>query len=195
MTEFDEADIHAQINRAIAAQAGDQLVPASLRLDSLVQDQDCFSECSFAFLLALLNRPDFLNLDGSYFLLYVFDIEWELLSARQKERLLPVLESSYARFVGHMACFQISVLLGEHYKNAAALQVLIRLKGVADEDKRWTVSHGLAHLVDSSGDAALAQAAYAELMQMRTDPSPYVRDVVTKYLRELANAGYQYDRS
>ncbi|HMA34192.1 MAG TPA: hypothetical protein VKY74_06880 [Chloroflexia bacterium] len=193
MKEIDEADLWAMINHTIAAGDGEQLEAAGYQLGTLSIERGHFPERSFDSLLDLMNRQDFLDLEGSYHLLNVLDFQWEDLSERQKERLLPSLESSYARFKDHMSWVMISVLLGEQYKNEEAFQALRRLRSVEDEVQRSWVSHGLEHIVDSSGDDSLSRKAYAELVQMRNDPSEYVRHGVEGFLWELANTGYKYD--
>ncbi len=194
MSEMDEADIEEMVNRAIAARDVEQLERAAFQIESVSVYAGHFPERSFDFLLTLMNRQDFLEVKGSHYFLNAFEDEWGNLSDGQKERLLVALESSYTRFSESMSWFETSVLLGECYKNKDALEVLRRLKKTTQaEEPRSYVSHGLEHIVDCSGDDTLSREAYAELLQMRNDPSEFVRDGVERFLQELANAGYKYD--
>ncbi len=195
MDEMDEADIEEMVNRAIAARDTEQLEKAAFQIEFVSVCAGHFPERSFDFLLTLMNRQDFLEVKGSDYFLYAFENEWGNLSNGQKERLLVALESSYTRFSARMSWFEISVLLGECYKNKEALEVLRRLRRTTQaEEPRSFVSHGLEHIVDCSGDDTLSREAYAELLQMRNDPSEYVRYGVEGFLRELANAGFKYDQ-
>ena len=84
-----------------------------------------------------------------------------------------------------MACFVISGILGEQYKEARAFQALRRLANCNKEVPRSLVPHGLEHIVGDSPDAELAIKALAELMKMQTDHSPMVRDEVVESLARI----------
>ncbi len=120
-------------------------------------------------------------------MLFILEFEWQLLSDSQKERLLPALETSSAAFTDWMCWFNISVLLGEFFADEKALQVLCRLKTIQAEGPRSLVPHGLEHLISDSRDARLAKIAYAELLDMKNDPSEKVRDAVDDSLKIIAN--------
>ncbi len=195
MDEMDEADIEEMVNRAIAARDTEQLREAAFQIETVSMCAGHFPEQTFDFLIALMSRQGFLELKESSHLFYAFEFEWDNLSDSQKERLLVALESSYAKFTDSRSWFKISVLLGECYRNREALEVLRRLRRTTQaEEARSYVSHGLEHIVDCSGDDSLSREAYAELLQMRNDPSEFVRDGVEGFLRELANAGFKYDQ-
>lgn len=188
MGDVTEDDIEVKIRRAVAKHDSKLLQEVAFQLGTISTYAGHFPERSFDLLLSLMNQQDFLELEGSSHVLNLFDYEWDELSDSQKERLLPVLERSFATFLDRMSQFKISVLIGEYYNNQQALQVLHRLRTVQDDEQRLDVAHGLQHMAESSHDAGLSRAAYKELLQMRSDPSEYVRNGVERFLGELATS-------
>jgi hypothetical protein len=127
----------------------------------------------------------FQHSDGSWKLIRVFEENWEQLSEEQRNTLLPVLEAHYESFSDWMACFVISGILGELYKDARAFQALCRLSTCHKEAPRSFVPHGFEHVVSDAPDAELAMQALAELTKMQTDHSPMVRDEVAESLARI----------
>ena len=101
-------------------------------------------------------------------------------------KLLPALEASYEFFDDWMACFVISGILGEQYKDRRALSVLRRLKTCHKEIPRSFVPHGLEHIAGNSVDNELAAQALAELKKMESDPSEVVRKEVHESFSRLS---------
>jgi hypothetical protein len=146
-----------------------------------------FPEHNFELILALLKRPELLEMDGSFYILRVLENNWKSLSDEQKERLLPALETAYGLFNDWMSWFVISELLGECFGDEQALRVLSRLKTLRGEGPRSLVPHGLEHIVKGARDEDLVRKAYTELSGMGNDPSEQVRDEVSLSLQRLAN--------
>jgi hypothetical protein len=152
-----------------------------------------FPEPYFKLILDFLNQQRFLESNGSWHLLFVVEGDWELLSECQKDRLLPSIETSYGCFSDWMSRFVITELLGEKYADERAFEVLCRLKGLAEGNKRALVAHGLEHIVTDSNNEDLARKAYTELVQMKNDPSEQVRDEVETSLQRIANKKVKFD--
>lgn len=188
---FDEMNpdlITEAIYQAISCGSAMQLKECCSAISLFLPASGLFPENYFALFLKLMKQQEFLALEhGSSDLLFILKFEWELLSDSQKERLLPALETSYAAFTDWMCWFNISALLGEFFADEKALQVLCRLKTIQAEGPRSLVPHGLEHLISDSGDDRLAKIAYAELLDMKNDPSEKVRDAVDDSLKIIAN--------
>lgn len=144
----------------------------------------------FTEVLAVLRKPAFLRLEGSWHLLVVFELVWDQLSQSQKNELLSVLESIYPLCTDWTSCFTISGLLGEYFKDEQAFDVLCRLQEQADEIPRKFVPHGFEHLVKDCLDRDLAQRALSKLLQMRGDPSPNVQAEAEESLTRLKARGF-----
>jgi len=192
---MDEQPLHNLINQAISARDSTQLRNYAYAMETSDLGADHFPEHNFEFILTLLNRRDFLEMDGSFYLLRVLENDWELLSYDQKERLLATVETAYGLFKDWMSWFVISELLGEYFGDEQALQVLSRLKTLHAEGPRSLVPHGLEHIVTGARNENLTKKAYAELLCMRNDPSEQVRNEVNLSLQRLANRGYTVNGS
>jgi len=140
---------------------------------------------TFIGLLAIFAEEKFQHSDGSWKLIRVFEENWEQLSEEQRDTLLPVLEAHYESFTDWMACFVISGILGELYKDARAFQVLCRLSTCHNEVSRSFVPHGFEHVVSDAPNTELAMQALAELTKMQMDHSPMVRGEVAESLARI----------
>ena len=150
-----------------------------------VLEEGIFPIDTFKGLLAIFGDRKFQNADGSWTLIRVFEQNWEQLSEEQRNALLPVLETHYQSFSEWMACFVISGILGEFYKDARAFQALCRLSTCPKEVPRSFIPHGFEHIVSDASDAELAVQALAELTKMQTDSSSKVRDEVSESLGRI----------
>jgi hypothetical protein len=84
------------------------------------------------------------------------------------------------------AWFLLSELLGEHYADVAALDVVRRLRSVCPEGPRSLLAHSLQHMITDSSDPELVRQATAELQDMKQDSSDVVRVAVAEHLRIVA---------
>lgn len=151
MNQRSDADLAKAIQEAI--QLGDSV---SLNECIFEFSEDCFKECEptlavfsedvFRAILDLITKKEYLEMDESHKLLFLFESDWGRLNDGQKESLLPALESAYTRFKDRMSIFVISELLGEYYCNEASFLVLTRLRTVSNEIARAFVPHGFEHL-------------------------------------------------
>lgn len=149
-----------------------------------------FPDQYFNLILGLLKKKTFLKASGSFHFLLILDSgNWDIISEKQKDELLPLLENSYGLFADWMSCFVITELLAQCYANEAALNILCRLKKTEAETPRALVPHGFEHFVTDSDDPKFVKKAYEELLQMKGDPSEKVRDEVNESLRIIANRG------
>lgn len=191
---FDEMNPEL-ITEAIYSSSAMQMKECRQAISLSICPSSPFPEHYFALFLKLMKQQEFLELEhgyGSADLLSILEFEWELLSDSQKERLLPALETSYGSFTDWMCWFNISVLLGEHFADEKALQVLCRLKTIQAEGPRSLVPHGLEHIISDSRDDRLAKIAWDELLAMKNDPCEQVRDGVEDSLISLTNQGIKF---
>ena len=171
-------------------------IPRPLRVTAFeigtrVLEEGIFPDDTFVGLLAIFQEEKFQHSDGSWKLVRVFEDNWEQLSEEQRRTLLPVLESNYESFSEWMACFIISGILGELYRNAPSFEVLQRLARCRKEVARSLVPHGLEHIVRDTPDTELATRASAELARMQTDHSPTVRNEVAESMARIIRAKRQ----
>lgn len=189
---MNEQKLQDVLKQAITTGNSEQLGDYIEDMLLLVQDVDHFPPSSFDLILTIMIQQAFLEMEGSHHLLLLFEQTWKFLSDDQKDRLLPVLESTYVRFTDDLSWFVISELLGEYFRDDRALMVLHRLRALEAEMPRSLVPHGLEHIVKSSSDKSLARRAYEELLEMKNDPSEQVRGEVDISLQILANRGHSY---
>ncbi|MEJ1937176.1 hypothetical protein WDZ92_43840, partial [Nostoc sp. NIES-2111] len=134
-----------------------------------------------------LKREKFLASNGSWHFLKVIEFNFQVLSDAQKDNLLPLLETSYSAFTDWMSWFVISEILGQCFADERAFEILCSLKSLAAEEPRSLIPHGFEHIARESRNEDLARKAYAELLQMRDDVSPQVRDEVQISLAQRSN--------
>ncbi|HBR75321.1 MAG TPA: hypothetical protein DEG17_10870 [Cyanobacteria bacterium UBA11149] len=84
-----------------------------------------------------------------------------------------------------MSWFAISEFLGQYFADERAFEILCRLKNLPSEEPRSLIPHGLEHIVRDSADRDLSKKAYAELLQMQSDPSIPVRSEVALSLERI----------
>ena len=120
-------------------------------------------------------------------ILVQFLIEWNKLSSSQRKRLLIELERIYPtiKVRAWISCFMISELVGQNFRNKAALRMLLRLANIPREHARAPVAHGLEHIVRDSGDPELAAIALHKLTELAADPSDEVRNQVAESLLQI----------
>lgn len=137
-------------------------------------------------ILGWLQSPEYLAMQGSWPLLYIFESNWDALSESQRMDLFTVMEATYALHEDWMSCFVITEMLGNNYADDRALALLQRLTETPSDVRRSLVPHGLEHFASSSVPD-LAARATALLHTMARDASPRVREEVAKSLRTLAS--------
>ena len=105
-----------------------------------ILEEGIFPSDTFIALISIFEEDKFQQADGSWKLIRVFEENWQQLTDEQRNTLLPVLETHYESFSDWMACFVISSILGEQYKNALAFQALRRLANCKKEVPRSLAS-------------------------------------------------------
>lgn len=150
-----------------------------------VLEEGTFPTDTFKGLLVIFAEEKFQHSHGSWKLIRVFEENWEQLSEEQRNTLLPVLEAHYESFSDWMACFVISGILGELYKDVWAFHALCRLSTCHKEVPRSLIPHGFEHIVSDAPDAHLAMQALAELTKMQSDHSSTVRAEVNESLGRI----------
>src|SRR3954471_23921960 len=117
---MNEQELQDVLKQAITTGNSELLRDYSQEMELLAEDVDHFPQSSFDLILKLMLPQAFLEMEGSHELLLVFEYTWKYLSADQKDRLLPVLESTYGRFTDWLSWFVISELLGEYFRDDRA---------------------------------------------------------------------------
>jgi hypothetical protein len=189
---MDTGGFEAAVREGIATGAWDRLEDWILEGCTFVHTHgtpargDRFSEEVFQRIVSLLDQVDFLGADGASNVLRILESEWGLLTAQQREQLLPILLEAYPKFKDWMAWFLISEILGAYYVTPEALDALRQLKTCPIETARSLIPMGLEGIVKNSPDGGLASRAYQELIAMRNDPSEQVRAEVQTSLQRIA---------
>jgi hypothetical protein len=148
-----------------------------------------FDECIFNVILEMMERPQFLDMDGSYYLLMLFQFDWSMLTAAQRERLSLAIEHSYCNYRDWMACFVLSEILGQNYCNEQAFKILCRLRECANEIPRSLLPMAYEYIARSVSNLELKSKAILELKAMTTDPFERVRNEATESLERLRSRG------
>jgi hypothetical protein len=139
----------------------------------------------FDFCLNIFHDPAFLGFDRSWYLMFVFDLNFDLLSFEQQNILLSELEMLFGKTKYWMSNFMITQILGKRYRDERALKVLTRLMKIADENPRSFVPHGFEHIALTFQNESLANQAYSQLIRMQNDPSIKVREEVSASLLKV----------
>jgi hypothetical protein len=150
--------------------------------------QDTFSDRIFDLILQLLEQEEYLQMQGSSYLVHMLELEWDMLSQEQKDTLLPGLETAYGRFRDWLSSFLITEILGECYANQKALDCVCRLESQKDLQHRALLPHAFEHLVRDSKDQDVKKKALERLRAMKNDPSENVVAEATLSLGRLGLA-------
>lgn len=183
---MDEHTFQDEVRQATATADAGALRAAVLEGELLFLLADEFPPSLFEWIVEFVQTSPFLEMEGAWHLLYIFDSNWESLTESQRTRLIDVLERVYSRFTDWMSCFVITELLGSNYADRQALDVLRRVLATSSDIQRSLVPHGLEHIARSA-DRSLATDALAALQQMERDPAEIVRDAVRKALQQNRN--------
>ncbi len=179
--------IEEAIEQAITAGEEVQMQECANAILATMSMKNYFSEYYFDMIISLLRQKEFLASNGSWHFLKVIQFNFQLLSDAQKDSLLPLLETSYSAFTDWMSWFVISEILGQCFADGRAFEILCSLKSLVETEPRSLIPHGFEHIAKESHNEALARKAYAELLQMRDDVSPQVRDEVEISLAQISN--------
>lgn len=190
MNSSVDSEIIVKLIQTISQQNGEALEQTVYDLETSLIRSGHFSDALFESLLEIMRRPDYLTLDGSWYLLRIFENKWDYLSEEQRSKLIPALEDAYGKLRDWMACFVISELLGKLVSDERALDTLSRLKNLKNTTARSMVPHALELLVRRSPNRDLAERAFQEIREMQSDPTQEVIKEVNLSLARLAKAGW-----
>ena len=191
----ENSSFRSQLDSAVASKNLSSLEMLANSVGDMVLEDGALAEEHFQSILATLQDDRFASLEGSWKLIRVFEENWSELSARQRDMLLPVLESTYASFTDWMACFVISGILGELYSDERAFEVLRRLRRTQKEMPRAFVPHGFEHIAANQSNGELAGRALVELTDMERDQSEMVRGEVSESFKRLRNRALKSNRT
>jgi len=159
----EESEFDKELRASVAAGDSKSFEAITFRVGKIVLEEGYLPEQCFRGILVILQDEEFHRLEGSWKLIRVFEENWKELSETQRAELLPILKASYDSFHDWMACFVISGILGELYKDQRAFDALCRLKNSRKEMPRSFVPHGFERLATGSLNDDLARNALAEL--------------------------------
>jgi hypothetical protein len=138
-------------------------------------------------LLDLLGDQSFLSLKNSWHLLYFINSNWEQLSARNVEQLIPALVVAYDKFEDWMGAFVSSEILGERCEEGAALAILTDLGKTARLPARTLVPHGLEVLAKAAKKESTRGLVITQLQELQKSESEEVRQEALISLRALGS--------
>ncbi len=137
-----------------------------------------------AFLDATFLSKKFQELKGSYQLLRILEYDWAAFTEPQRDLLLQAIEVSFENFRDSMAWFVLSDVMGEFYREKA-LPTLMRLASAKNEGPRSMVPHGLELIANECSDSETRSAAIRQIVNMKHDKSPGVRQQAEESLGRL----------
>lgn len=178
-----------QIRRAIKNKDTELLEDAAFELDLYLVMPKRFPNEVFDFLLKTLQSSSCLKMKKSHHLLYLFTMNREKLTKKQKGAILHFIETCYADFTDWMSWFVISELLGEYFSDKDSFEVLCALQKTKKAHPRSFVAHGFEHIIRDSGNQQLAALAFTRLMEMKKDRSKRVRYEVQVSLARVRARG------
>lgn len=147
-----------------------------------------FSVEFVAELLRLIERPDFLQMEGSFRLLLLFQNDWGRLSPDLRSRVCRELELHYKNITDHASHLVIVELLGEYSCDDEALDGLDRLQETNEQTARAHVAHGYGLFVKNTRSDTLKARALSSLRYMTTDRSAVVSQEAASILARLGMA-------
>ena len=162
------------IRDAVAAGEGSRLQDLAFQLEFSIVTENQYPDDVFSDVLAILSTPAAHRLDGAWHLFFQLQQCWDLLSVSQRDALLAQIRSNYEQYTDFMACFVISELLGEHYANRDALEVVRLLAHGSSTMPRSLVPHALEELHRHATDQQVADEALTLLQSLVSDPHPDV---------------------
>jgi len=181
---LDEGDWWEYLQRAVASQDGDKLDSALFDLEITRLTAYTFPEEDFQKLLQILEYPDFLQMVGTDDLIACFERESDILNDDQISRIVAAYEKAYPHINEWFGQFAVSERMSSICHDKRALAMWRHLMDVKDEKSRSCVPHGLEHLV-KEGDDVVSRDAMELLLNMREDPSDWVRAEVQTSLERL----------
>ena len=151
-----------------------------------VLDNVAFSDDFTDELMKLLGDPAYLEMDGSFKLLALFQDDWGRLSSGQQTELLQFLETIFESLRDNTSHLVIAELFGEYLANDQSLQALDRLSRTKNEVARAHVAHGYKCLALNAVDQVLRNKAKARLSAMFSDSSEIVRQEVAVAIADVS---------
>lgn len=178
-----------KIKQSVRTQDARLLKEAAEDYPAYCHSDQAFDERLFECILELMGQREFLNMDGTFDLLLLFERLWAGLTVLQKEKLINAIEPAYDRFADWMSCFVLSELLGEYYCDDRAFQLLCRLKSSTQGTGRALLPMAFEKLAQNTSDSMLRGKAIAELKSMTADRSQQVQGEAMDSLNRLAARG------
>jgi hypothetical protein len=128
-----------------------------------------FGERAFHILAETLKMPAYWSAQGSSNLIRIIEYDWSVLSPEQKSTVIPLLRNAFPHMVDDLALFLIVELLGEFVGGPEGLDALHIASTTSEGHRRAFIPNGLAEAYNGSSDAAVREAALAELNILAAD--------------------------
>jgi hypothetical protein len=170
-----QGEIIKAINEAILHKCTKSLEKSTFEVEKRLLESGRFEAALFRSLVAVIKKADFQAFKESAYFFKPFEYHLGLLSDKQRQEFMEVLERCYPHFVDSTSCFLIVELICDIYLDDRSLAALCRLRTVYPEMPRALVAHGLEHLARNSTDPSIAAKAVNELLQMSADCSKVVQ--------------------
>jgi hypothetical protein len=170
---------------AIHSQDSKALKLHSHELNLWIIEQGDISESLFKVLVSILGQSEFHGMSDSFYLIKVFEDNFEYLSVPQRTALLAGIENSYENFVDETSCLLMAELVAALFADERSLQTLRRLRRAKDEMPRALIASGLEHFVRLCTDNNLVVQAKKELHEMQVDPSGLVQSEAAQSLSRI----------
>jgi hypothetical protein len=160
---------------AVAAKDSDALEDEIGRLDWLAMEQEPWSDELFGAVKSLLLDPDTLEVDSSWHLATLVEQHWNKLSVSQHAELRTVWPASFGRFGNWRGALVVADLLGDHYADDCAFDVLETMSRSAPPPHRALAAYGLGKVARKTSSGALHERAIEKLRVLANNESDDVR--------------------
>jgi len=149
-------------------------------------ENSAFSDDFVAELMKLMSHQRFLDWEGSFNVLFLFETDWGCLTLRQRLELCQFLGTVYEKLKDPTSQLVIVELLGKYLATAYSLQALDRLSAASNEVARAYVAYGYKCLVLNAAEQEVKKKAEARLTAMATDSSEVVRLEVAAAVADIS---------
>lgn len=163
------SDLLRELEALFERGGSDDLQSLFTELDVSLHLAGTLSEQDFEQLLRRLTSLGFWKAEESWRLLNVLQSSWELLSTAQREALFPILGEHFDSHRDFMGAFVIAEILGEHFCDERALELLIEKAQTASMPSRALVPHGLEWLAAHTEDPKLRERALEIIQELAAD--------------------------
>lgn len=158
-----------EIERAVLNEDTRKLEEIVYLIDDVLLEEGRFAQELYDGIICFIQKTEFLKFKGSWHLIKLFEENLEILSEKQKELLLEILQEIFHDFENTTSCFLIAEIIVELFLDENSLNALINLNKGQNLKNRALIPHGLQHLVKRGKDSIVTKKALIELRKMKND--------------------------